>query len=126
MENQKTLTFERHTKEEAKAKGLPTWNNCNHYVVDMSHLDPISKSEGEGIIKDDWMNTIVIKLPNGNFATFCVMQTSTEETCIDAAFRGENIIQHRVLPMGGDNVDKDNPNHNRNIYALIANAKEVK
>lgn len=122
---QKELTFTKQTKEETKAKGLPTFNNCNHYVVDMSHLDP--KREGDVA---DYMNTIVIKLPNGNAVTFCVMQTSKDETCIDTKFHGDNLKDHRVSPMGeGDNgleYDREKPNNNRNIYALIAHAKEIK
>lgn len=111
MQNQKQLTFVNTDVNGAKTAGYPTWNQCNHYTVDMSHLDPKT---------GDWMNTITIKLPNGNFATLCVMQTSKDETCIDSAFHGENLKDHRVLAMGeGPDVNA----YNKNIYALIAHSK---
>lgn len=113
---QKDLTFEQMTRKEAEAKGLPTFNSCNHYVVDMTHLD--SKNQ------DDWMNTIVVKLPNGNALTLCVMQTGATESCVDSAFHGDNIKEHRVYAMGGQG--KDENVYNKNIYALIAKANEVK
>lgn len=123
---QKELKFVKNTFEEAKEKGLPTFNRCNHYEVDMSHLDPKSINGNDD---GDWMNTIVIKLPNGNAVTFCVMQTSLDETNIDSSFHGSNLKDHRVSPMGesdGLPYDRDFKNNNRNIYALIAHAKEVK
>ncbi|TVX86047.1 hypothetical protein [Paenibacillus agilis] len=112
---QKELTFTKHTHEEAKSKELPVWNGCNHYEVDMSHLQSST---------EDYMNTIVVKLPNGNAITMCVMQTSKDETCIDTAFHGDNIEKHRVYAMGGEG--KDENVYNKNIYALIAKAKEIK
>lgn len=111
------LKFGKFTPNELKEKGIPIWNNCNHYLVDMSHMSP------EGGDDADWMNTIVVKLPNGNYVTLCVMQSGKMQTCIDAAFHGDNIEKHRVAPMGGGNSSK--PNEDRNIYALIADAKEV-
>lgn len=111
---QKELIFTKHSIEEAEKLGYPTFNKCNHYIVDMSHLDHKTK---------DWMNTISIKLPNGNYVTFCVMQTSQDESCIDAKFHGNNLKNHRVIAFGsnGDNeitLDKS-------IYALIVHAKDV-
>ena len=115
MKNQNQLFFVNQSKEQAQQKGYATYNNCNHYLVDMSHLAPRT---------DDYMNTISIKLPNGNFATICLMQTSKVETCIDTSFHGENLREHRVYAMGGEG--KDENVYNKNIYALIAQAKEVK
>ncbi|MGG4105186.1 hypothetical protein AAXB25_14815 [Paenibacillus lautus] len=115
MQNQTQLYFVNHSKEQAQKVGYPTFNNCNHYLVDMSHLDSGT---------DDYMNTISIKLPNGNFATLCVMQTSKDETCIDAKFHGENIAEHRVYAMGGGE-GRDTNVWNKNIYALIAKANEI-
>lgn len=111
---QKELIFTKRSIEEAEKLGYPTFNKCNHYTVDMSHLDHKSK---------DWLNTISIKLPNGNYVTFCVMQTSKDESCIDVKFHGDNLKNHRVIAFGsnGDNeiaLDKS-------IYALIAHAKDV-
>lgn len=111
---QKELIFTKHTVEKVKEKGYPVFNECNHYLVDMSHLDPKTK---------DWLNTISIKLPNNNYVTFCVMQTSNDESCIDVKFHGDNLKNHRVIAFGsdGDNeiaLDKS-------IYALIAHAEEV-
>lgn len=111
---QKELIFTKRSIEEAENLGYPTFNKCDHYTVDMSHLDPKSK---------DLLNTISIKLPNGNYVTFCVMQTSKDESCIDAKFHGDNLKDHRVIAFGsnGDNeivLDKS-------IYALIAHAKDV-
>lgn len=112
IQDQTQLYFVNHTPEQAERVGYPKWNDCNHYLVDMSHLDP--KTE-------DWMNTISVKLPNGNYVTFCVMQTSKDETCVDCAFHGENLKDHRVLAMGeGGDVNA----WNKSIYALIAHAKE--
>lgn len=111
---QKELIFTKRTVEEAENLGYPTFNKCNHYTVDMSHLDPKSK---------DWLNTISIKLPNDNYVTFCVMQTSKDESCIDAKFYGDNLKDHRVYAMGGDGDDANV--YNKNIYALIAHAKDV-
>lgn len=116
MENQKPLQFIQHTRKEAEAKGLPVFNGCNHYEVDMSHLRHST---------EDYMNTIVVKLPNGNAITFCVMQTSGGETCVDTAFHGDNIKEHRVFAMGGGQ-ERDTSVYNKNIYALIAQAKEIK
>lgn len=113
---QKELTFVKHTPKEAKEKGLPVWNDCNHYEVDMSHLR--AKQE-------DWMNTIVVKLPFGNTLTLCVMQTGGNEVCVDSAFHGDNIEKHRVYAMGGGE-ERDTNVYNKNIYALIAQAKEIK
>lgn len=113
---QTPLNFVKYTKQEAKLKGLPTFNDCNHYVVDMSHLDPRNK--------EDWMNTIVVKLPNGNSLTLCVMQTGKIESNIDCAFHGDNIKEHRVYGLGGEGQDVNVCN--KNIYALIAQAKEEK
>lgn len=115
MQEQKQLTFINQSKEQVAQAGYPTFNNCNHYVVDMSHLDSST---------EDYMNTISIKLPNGNAITLCVMQTGKEETCIDAAFHGDNIKSHRVSGFGGEG--KDQHVYNKNIYALIATAKEIK
>ena len=111
---QKELIFERHSVDEAKGNGYPTFNSCSHYVVDMSHLDPKEK---------DWLNTIVVKLPNENYVTFCVMQTSKDESCIDVEFHGENLKDHRVYAMGGEG--KDVNVHNKGIYALIAHSNET-
>lgn len=113
IQDQTQLVFLNRSVEGAKQEGYPTFNNCNHYIVDMSHLDPKTK---------DWMNTISIKLPNGNFATLCIMQTSKDETCIDAKFHGANLKDHRVCGIGErgkcENV------YDKNIYALIAHSNE--
>ena len=114
MQEQTQLTFYNVSKEEASKKGYPTFNGCNHYLVDMSHLNPRT---------EDWMNTISVKLPNGNYITFCVMQTSKDETCVDTKFHGDNLKDHRVLAMGGEG--KDENVYNKNIYALIAHAAEI-
>lgn len=111
---QKELYFKKYSIDEAKAQDFPTFNSCNHYHVDMSHLDPKT---------GDWMNTIVVTLPNGNHVTFCVMQTSKDESCIDTVFHGENLKDTRVYAMGGEG--KDVNIHNKGIYALIAHADEV-
>lgn len=113
MQEQTQLVFYNRSVEGAKQDGYPTFNTCNHYVVDMSHLNP--KTE-------DWMNTISIKLPNDNYVTLCVMQTSKDESCIDAKFHGDNLKNHRVIAFGGDGdnviaLDKS-------IYALIAHAEK--
>lgn len=110
---QKELIFTKCSIEEAEKLGYPIFNKCNHYTVDMSHLDHKSK---------DWMNTISIKLPNGNYVTFCVMQTSKDESCIDVKFHGDNLKDHRVYAMGGDSDDANV--YNKNIYALIAHAND--
>ena len=111
---QKELIFTKCSIEEAEKLGYPRFNKCNHYTFDMSHLDHKSK---------DWMNTISIKLPNDNYVTFCVMQTSKDESCIDAKFHGDNLKNRRVIGFGndGDNafvLDKS-------IYSLIAHAKDI-
>lgn len=111
---QKELIFTKRTVEEAENLGYPTFNKCNHYTVDMSHLDHKSK---------DWLNTISIKLPNDNYVTFCVMQTSKDESCIDVKFHGDNLKDHRVYAMGGEGDDANV--YNKSIYALIAHAKDV-
>ncbi|EJW14060.1 hypothetical protein M5X00_26430 [Paenibacillus alvei] len=117
---QKELTFTKHTRKEAEAKGLPVFNGCNHYEIDMSHLRGRHEDGHE-----DWMNTIVVKLPFGNALTLCVMQTGGNEVCIDSAFHGDNLDEHRVYAMGGGQ-EKDTNVYNKNIYALIAKAKEIK
>lgn len=114
LHDQTQLVFYNCTPENAKKKGYPTFNECNHYTVDMSHLKPGT---------DDWMNTISVKLPNGNFVTFCVMQTSPDETCVDTKFHGENLKDHRVMTFGGSGEDYIVPN--KNIYALIAHAEKI-
>ena len=113
-EDQKDLVFSKCSVEETKEKNYPSFNRCNHYLVDMSHLDP--KTE-------DWMNTISVKLPNSNYVTFCVMQTSKDESCIDTKFHGNNLKDHRVYAIGGE--DDDVNVYNKDIYALIAHAKDV-
>jgi hypothetical protein len=113
VQSQTQLTFYNRSVEGAKQDGYPTFNECNHYIVDMSHLDPRSK---------DWLNTISIKLPNDIFVTLCVMQTSKDETCIDTKFHGENIEKHRVFALGGEGEDVNI--YNKNIYALIAQVKD--
>ena len=110
---QKELVFVKQSVEEAKATEYPTFNTCNHYLVDMTHLDFKEK---------DWMNTISIKLPNGNFVTMCVMQTSPDESCIDVKFHGNNLKDHRVYAFGGEGNDANI--YNKSIYALIAHAKK--
>lgn len=115
IQDQTQLVFYNVSPEGAVAQGYPKFNNGNHYLVDMSHLDPK---------KGDWMNTISIKLPNDNYVTLCVMQTSKDETCIDTAFHGENLKDHRVFSMGGEGGDVNT--YNKDIYALICHAKEVK
>lgn len=114
IQDQTQLVFVNYSVEGAKQVGYPTFNKCNHYLVDMSHLNPRT---------EDWMNTISVKLPNNNFVTFCVMQTSKDETCIDTAFHGDNLKNHRVLAMGGEGPDANI--YNKNIYALIAHAEKV-
>lgn len=111
---QKELIFTKRTVEEVEKLGYPIFNKCNHYTVDMSHLDHKSK---------DWMNTISIKLPNNNYVTFCVMQTSKDESCIDVKFHGDNLKDHRVYAMGGGGDDANV--YNKSIYALIAHAKDA-
>lgn len=111
---QKELIFTKRSIEEAEKLGYPTFNKCNHYTVDMSHLDHKSK---------DWLNTISIKLPNNNYVTFCVMQTSQDESCIDAKFHGNNLKNHRVIAFGKDGDDAFALD--KSIYALIAHAKDV-
>lgn len=114
MQEQTQLVFYNRSAEEVKNSDYPAFNGGNHYLVDMSHLDPRT---------EDWMNTISIKLPNDNFITVCVMQTSKDESCIDTQFHGDNIKEHRVLGLGGGT---ETSIYNKNIYALIATAKEVK
>ena len=111
---QKELIFTKRTIEGAEKLGYPTFNKCHHYTVDMSHLDYKSK---------DWLNTISIKLPNDNYVTFCVMQTSKDESCIDVKFHGDNLKDHRVYAMGGEGDDANI--YNKSIYALIAHAKDI-
>lgn len=110
---QKELIFSKRTVAGAKEKGYPTFNECNHYIMDMSHLDPKTK---------DWLNTISIKLPNDNYVTFCVMQTSKDESCIDVRFHGDNLKNHRVIAFG--NNDGDVIALDKSIYALIAHSNE--
>ena len=112
-QDQTQLVFLNRSVEGAKQDGYPTFNNCNHYIVDMSHLDPRTK---------DWMNTISVKLPNENFVTFCVMQSGIDESCIDTKFHGTNLKDHRVYAIGGEG--KDTNVHNKNIYALIAHSNK--
>ena len=111
VQDQTQLVFLNRSVEGAKQDGYPTFNDCNHYIVDMSHLD---------FKKKDWMNTISIKLPNDIYVTLCVMQTSKDEACIDTKFYGKNLKDHRVFGIGGEG--KDANVHNKNIYALIAHA----
>lgn len=111
MQEQTQLVFLNRSVEGAEQDGYPTFNKCNHYIADMSHLNPKTK---------DWMNTISIKLPNGNFVTLCVMQPSEDETCIDAKFHGKNLKDHRVFAIGGEGEDINV--YNKNIYALIAHS----
>ena len=111
IQEQKQLVFYNRSVEGAKQNEYPVFNDFNHYIVDMSHLDSKTK---------DWMNTISIKLPNDNFVTLCVMQTSKDETCIDAKFHGNNLKEHRVYAIGGEGDDVNI--YNKNIYALIAHA----
>lgn len=111
---QKELIFTKRAIEEAEKLGYPTFNKCNHYTVDMSHLDTKSK---------DWLNTISIKLPNDNYVTFCVMQTSKDESCIDAKFHGDNLKNHRVIAFGSNGANEIALD--KSIYALIAHAKDV-
>ena len=113
-DQQKELIFTKRSIEETKNLGYPTFNTCDHYTVDMSHLDYRTK---------DWLNTISIKLPNDNYVTLCVMQTSKDESCIDAKFHGDNLKNHRVYAIGGEGDDANV--YNKNIYALIAHAKDV-
>ena len=114
MQEQTQLVFYNRSVDGAKQDGYPTFNECNHYLVDMSHLDPKTK---------DWMNTISVKLPNNNYVTFCVMQTSKDESCIDTKFHGDNLKDHKVIGFGsnGDNVVAVD----KSIYALIAHAEEL-
>lgn len=86
---------------------------CPDYTVDMSHLNHRS---------DDWMNTISIKLLNDNYVTFCAMQTSSDESCIDAKFHGRNLKSHKVIAFG--NGDGDVVAVDKSIYALIAHSNE--
>lgn len=109
----RTIKFEKCTPEEANDKGYPVFNQCNHYVADMSHLR---------INEEDWMNTLSIKLPNGNFVTMCIMQTCDNETCIDVKFHGENLENHRVIGFGGES--KDISIDNKGLYALVAYSKK--
>jgi hypothetical protein len=124
---QKELEFKKYTSDEAQAAGHPKFNDCNHYVVDMSHL----RGSNTEIAYDDrdWMNTIVIQLPFGLSMTLCVMQTGKNEVCVDTAFHGENLNDHWVNPMGNGNYnlpfDRSKPYQNRNIYGLIAHAKKI-
>lgn len=111
---QKELIFTKRTIEGAEKLGYPAFNKCDHYTVDMSHLDYKSK---------DWLNTISIKLPNDNYVTFCVMQTNKDESCIDVKFHGDNLKDHRVYAMGGEGDDANV--YNKNIYVLIAHAKDI-
>lgn len=108
---QRGLTFVKQTVEDTKVMEYPTFNSCNHYLVDMSHLDPKT---------DDWMNTISIELPNGNFVTMCIMQPGSDETCIDVKFHGNNLKDHRVYAIGGEGGDVNI--YNKSIYALIAHS----
>lgn len=111
---QKELIFTKRTVEEVENLSYPAFNKCDHYTVDMSHLD--YKTE-------DWLNTISIKLPNDNYVTFCVMQTSKDESCIDVKFHGDNLKDHRVYAMGGECDDANI--YNKSIYALIAHAEKL-
>lgn len=110
---QRGLIFVKQTVEDTKCREYPTFNKCNHYLVDMSHLDPKT---------NDWMNTISIELPNGNFVTLCVMQPSKDESCIDVKFHGNNLKDHRVYAFGGEGDDANV--YNKSIYALIAHAEK--
>ena len=74
MGNNKVIQFEAVSMEEAKEKGYKTFNECIHYIADMSHLESGT---------DDWMNTVSIKLPNGRQATLCLMQCSPSMFNID-------------------------------------------
>lgn len=92
----------------------PIYNNFDHTIIDMSNL----RSEGS-----DWGHTLSIKLPNGNFATLCVMQCADDQSCIDARFYGGNIKEHKVL---GFREGKSQSIKDQGTYALVLDAKEVK
>lgn len=108
---QKALEFIQYTYDEAKEAGFPTHNRCNHYVVDMSHL-----KQGSG----DWMNTIVVKLPFGNFLTICLMQTGFDEVCMDTVIHGDNVLDKRMLGMDVTGVDEI---RGKNAFILVVKAK---
>lgn len=88
--DQKVVQFVKHSPEEIEAlQGVPRFNTCNHYYADMSHLHPITEVEDNA----DWMNTIVVKLPNGLHVTMCVMQSGKNESCIDVQYSDKNGVK---------------------------------
>lgn len=107
----KEVIFEKHTPEEARSNGYPSFNECTHYTADMSELGP-----GLG----NWLNTISVKLPNGNSITICIMQTCEKETCVDVKFHGDNIKDTMAIGFGG--VKKDSLMKNHNLYAVVAHS----
>lgn len=59
--------------------GYPTFNTCAHTTLDLSHLE-------DGT--ENWMQTLSIKLPNGTYATVCVMEMGNQ-VCMDLKYHGE-------------------------------------
>lgn len=65
------------TREEAQKQGYAVFNRCPHTLIDLSSM----KEERD-------KHTLSVKLPNGDFVTFCVMPCLDGEGCIDIDYHG--------------------------------------
>lgn len=103
-------------EEEARTyhNGYPMFNGCNHTFVDLSHLNP-KNSEGED---NHWMHTFSVKLPDGNFVTMCVMQSSISGANVDVQFYKGSKPKKNTRVMGMNKGKSDNI-YNTSLVAVI-------
>lgn len=94
------------TKEEAKAMGFKTFNECPHMCIDLSSLDD--------------MKTLTVKLPNEVNLTINMMKLGENETNIDIKSYSTNDVEAKTKVIGfnhngnGADVLKD-----KALYALV-------
>lgn len=89
----------------------PVFNNCDHYLVDMSDM----RSEPDG----EWMNTISIKLPNDKYVTVCVMQPSDNQSCLDIRYYGEDLKTRAI----GFKDGRSQSIEESNLYTVVADVE---
>jgi len=92
--------------EELDIKTYPTFNNCDHSLIDLSGLAPRTGNS---------MHTLSVKLPHGKYVTLCVMAPGDEQTCVDVKYTGTENVRAIGFANGTSKTIE-----NCNLYTIVA------
>lgn len=114
----KILTVDKDVVKLSKEQGeklfgeYPIFNDCEHTVVDLSHLR----------VDEEWMHTLSVKLPNDRYVTLCVMQASDTMTCVDVQYTRDE-EKDRTWAVGFKDGQSESMGDN-NLFTVVCDVKK--